>query len=121
MLRRFRAWLAPGQETAYGQKRSMFFSRAMVVLDANVLLDLYRYTQDARVQVLAALRLIADQQRLWLPHQVGLEFVRNRANAVKDRQRNLRPGGLCLAAGCRGSDFQSRGRRPRHARSPPWS
>jgi hypothetical protein len=72
-----------------------------VVLDTNVLLDLYRYTQQARVQVLAALRLVADQHRLWLPHQVGLEFVRNRANAVKGRQISLSNAGKAVNA-----DFQ---------------
>lgn len=101
LLSRYRAWLAPRQESAEGVARRPFFAAGLVVLDTNVLLDLYRYTQQARLQVLAALRLVADQQRLWLPHQVGLEFVRNRANAVKGRQISLSNAGKAV-----NTDFQ---------------
>ena len=101
LLRRYRAWLAPRQESAYGLARRPFFTDGLVVLDTNVLLDLYRYTQRARLQVLTALRLVADQHRLWLPHQVGLEFVRNRANAVRGRQISLSNAGKAVSA-----DFQ---------------
>jgi hypothetical protein len=98
LLRRYRAWLAPRQESADGEARRPFFTDGRVVLDTNVLLDLYRYTQRARSQVLTALRLVADQHRLWLPHQVGLEFVRNRANAVKGRQITLSTAGRAVNA-----------------------
>lgn len=60
----------------------------MIVLDANVLLDLYRITPDARRQVLETLRDVAD--RLWVPHQAALEFSRNRKEAVRDRTSSLK-------------------------------
>ncbi|MCX9191373.1 hypothetical protein C3Y87_08090 [Carbonactinospora thermoautotrophica] len=82
LLRRYRAWLPGYQEDG---EREAFFTQGLIVLDTNVLLDLYRYTQPARTQVLAALRLVADRQGLWLPYQVGLEFIRNREQAVKNR------------------------------------
>ncbi|MFF0723076.1 PIN-like domain-containing protein [Micromonospora sp. NPDC003816] len=89
MLTRYRAWLSSGQDSAVKSAHRPFFTKGLVVLDANVLLDLYRYTQEPRNQVLAALRMVAQQQRLWLPHQVGLEFVRNREKAVQGRLSNL--------------------------------
>ncbi|MGW3895695.1 PIN-like domain-containing protein [Micromonospora profundi] len=54
----------------------------MVVLDANVLLNLYRYTADARDDPLAVLAELPD--RLWVPHQVLTEFWRNRDRVLRD-------------------------------------
>ncbi|GAA4472931.1 PIN-like domain-containing protein [Phytohabitans houttuyneae] len=93
MLTRYQAWLTSRQGSAIGEKHEAFFTKGLVVLDANVLLDLYRYTREPRNQVLAALRMVAHRQLLWLPHQVGLEFVRNRAKAVEGRLSRLRAVG----------------------------
>jgi HJR/Mrr/RecB family endonuclease len=60
-----------------------FFRQGLVVLDANVLLDLYRITPDARTQVLASLKDVID--RLWVPYQAAIEFSRNRKKVVTDR------------------------------------
>ncbi|MCH7586295.1 MAG: hypothetical protein IH941_14245 [Acidobacteria bacterium] len=46
------------------------------VLDANVLLNLYRYGDGSRDKLIDILSALRDQ--LWLPHQAGLEFHRNR-------------------------------------------
>jgi hypothetical protein len=52
-----------------------FVRSATIVPDTNVLLGLYRLSPSARNDALAALEAVAE--RLWLPHQVGLEFYRN--------------------------------------------
>jgi hypothetical protein len=49
---------------------------ALVVVDANVLLNLYRYTATTRDDLFAVLSTVGD--RLWVPHQVMREFWRNR-------------------------------------------
>ncbi|GHH03969.1 hypothetical protein GCM10018792_21070 [Streptomyces rubradiris] len=54
----------------------------MVVVDTNVLLELYRFTPDAREELLQALRRVGD--RLWIPHQVAAEYYNRRVDAVKD-------------------------------------
>ncbi|MFI9528512.1 PIN-like domain-containing protein [Micromonospora rosaria] len=51
-------------------------------MDANVLLNLYRYTADARDDLLAVLSALSD--RLWAPHQVLTEFWRNRDRVLRD-------------------------------------
>ncbi|MFF5077999.1 PIN-like domain-containing protein [Actinoplanes sp. NPDC000266] len=89
LLTRYRAWLSPLPVSVDDDAARSFFGSAVVVLDTNVLLDLYRYTPTARQQVLEALHLVAAQHRLWLPHQVGLEFVRNRTRTVRDRHQAL--------------------------------
>jgi hypothetical protein len=51
------------------------------VFDTNILLNLYRYGEKTRTEWLA---LIADvQDRLWIPHQVALEYQRNRRSTIK--------------------------------------
>lgn len=57
----------------------------LVALDANVLLDLYRYGKQGRNDLIEALHAIGD--RLWVPHHAMVEFWRNREGQLKD------PGG----------------------------
>lgn len=52
------------------------FDEATIVLDTNVLLDLYRYSRRSSESFLGLLSGAAQQ--LWMPHQAGLEFLRNR-------------------------------------------
>ncbi|AGZ39743.1 hypothetical protein AFR_07270 [Actinoplanes friuliensis DSM 7358] len=54
----------------------------LVVLDSNVLLSLYRYAPKSRTELQNALSLVG--RRLWIPHQVGLEFHRNRLKVIAD-------------------------------------
>ncbi|MFC8615579.1 PIN-like domain-containing protein [Micromonospora purpureochromogenes] len=89
MLTRYRSWFTSRRDSTILEAYKPFFTRGTVILDANVLLDLYRYTQEPRNQVLATLGLVARQKRLWLPHQVGLEFARNRPKAVEGRLKRL--------------------------------
>ncbi|MFB7753807.1 PIN-like domain-containing protein [Streptomyces sp. NPDC056121] len=50
--------------------------QGLVVLDTNVLLDLYRMNARVREDMLTVLTTISE--RLWIPHQVLVEFWRNR-------------------------------------------
>ena len=54
----------------------------IVVLDTNVLLNLYRYNAQTRADLVAVLERLED--RLWVPHQVLVEFWRNRESALRD-------------------------------------
>src|SRR5260370_42672268 len=60
----FSAWL---DQKHVSQER--FYREGLVVLDANVLLDLYRLTPEARNQVLDAFSHIGG--RLWVPYQAA--------------------------------------------------
>jgi rRNA-processing protein FCF1 len=55
-----------------------FFRGATIVLDTNVLLAPYKLSATAREDALRAIESSAE--RLWLPHQVGVEFYRNHAS-----------------------------------------
>ncbi|MFE9772959.1 PIN-like domain-containing protein [Streptomyces sp. NPDC005931] len=86
LLQRFAAWLRP-QPSADDVERRAFFQDGIIVLDTNVLLSLYEYTETSREEVLAALQQAAG--RLWMPYQVGLEFVRGRRSTLESRKRAL--------------------------------
>ncbi|WP_199571106.1 PIN-like domain-containing protein [Streptomyces murinus] len=86
LLQRFAAWLQPGP-SAEDAERSAFFNDGVIVLDTNVLLSLYEYTETSRKEVLSALEQTAG--RLWMPYQVGLEFVRGRRSTLESRKRAL--------------------------------
>jgi hypothetical protein len=56
----------------------------LVTPDANVLLNLYRFQAGAPDELLGALEKLGE--RLWIPHQVGLEFQRSRLNVIREQQ-----------------------------------
>lgn len=55
-----------------------------IVIDANVLLHLFRYPASLRQQLISLLQKQRD--RLWLPHQVALEFHRGRWNVIGEQE-----------------------------------
>lgn len=57
------------------------WDNSLIVLDTNVLLNLYRYNGEARNEFINALKLY--EGRLWIPYQVGLEFHRRRENIMR--------------------------------------
>jgi PIN like domain len=61
----------------------VLWRHCMFVLDANVLLNLYRYPQQARADFLSLLRQI--QNRIWVPHQAALEYQENRLKVIAEQ------------------------------------
>jgi len=53
------------------------------VFDANVLLNLYRYSSKAREQLLDILKSIT--QRIWIPHQAAYEYQKQRINVINQQ------------------------------------
>lgn len=93
LFKQYRDWIQTGAHED-SPDREDFFRRGTVVLDTNVLLSLYEYTPLAREQVFGALRSI--HQQMWLPHQVGLEFVQNRHRVVISRKKALEEASRAL-------------------------
>ncbi|MBD3638343.1 MAG: DUF4935 domain-containing protein [Crocinitomicaceae bacterium] len=52
------------------------WENALICFDTNVLLNLYRYSKDTRDEILELMEKLKD--KIYLPHQVGLEFNKNR-------------------------------------------
>ncbi|MGW0166307.1 PIN domain-containing protein [Streptomyces sp. NPDC003343] len=72
-------------------------SDGLIAVDTNVLLNLYRYNQDARLSLLDTLQKFGT--RLWVPHQVMEEFWRNRESALEDPEKNLQQSIAALRSG----------------------
>ncbi|MDZ8035081.1 PIN-like domain-containing protein [Nostoc sp. DedSLP04] len=60
---------------------------ATFVLDANILLNMYRYPEEARRQLFTVLQSIAP--RLWVPYQAALEFQRNRLTVIAEQKKRF--------------------------------
>ena len=52
----------------------------LFVLEANILLNMYRYTPKTRNEFINILEKISD--RIWIPYQVALEYHKNRLNVI---------------------------------------
>lgn len=51
-----------------------------IIPDTSALLHIYRYTEETRSEVLQVFSLLKD--RLWIPHQVGKEYLENRPGVI---------------------------------------
>lgn len=67
---------------------SALLTQGMIVLDTNVLLDLYRYNKEACDDLLSILDRL--NERLWIPHQVMNEFWRNREEVLQDKRGTVK-------------------------------
>lgn len=86
----FPGYRVPSEQDVRGALRS-----ALVVLDANVLLNLYRYGDGAREDMLGVLAGLGE--RLWIPHQVMREFWRNRLSVIAGRNSGAEQAVTTLA------------------------
>lgn len=57
----------------------------LVTPDTNVLLNLYRFQARPRDELFGALEKLGE--RLWIPHQVGLEFHRRRLDVIAEQEK----------------------------------
>lgn len=58
-------------------------SNSTFILDTNVLLSLYRYSESTREYFLDTLERVKD--KLWMPNQVGNEFFTNRLTIISEQ------------------------------------
>lgn len=56
------------------------WDEGLIGLDASVLLDCYRYSDDTRGELFKLLRHF--QNRIWIPHQAAQEFLNNRSGVI---------------------------------------
>ncbi|MET8054941.1 PIN domain-containing protein [Streptosporangium sp. NPDC005286] len=76
----FREYYPPTDE-----QRQVAMTKGLVCLDANVLLDAYRFNPRVRTELFDVLEKLND--RLWIPHQVAFEFHKNRINVIGDQAK----------------------------------
>lgn len=75
-----------GYYSPTSEQYEKLWKEALFVLDTNVLLSLYRLPTLARDELIGLLELLKD--RLWVPHQVGLEFQRGRLTVIANERKS---------------------------------
>lgn len=73
-----------GRRSATAEDYRRALAEGLVLVDTNVLLNLYRSAAEPREELLNVLERLGD--RLWVPHQVISEFWRHREEATLDLQ-----------------------------------
>ena len=66
------------------------WKKAIFVVDANFLLALYRYSDNTSKKLLELLKTIAQEDQLWIPHQVALEYHTNRLRVIDAQAHQYR-------------------------------
>lgn len=77
----------PGYYRPNVEEFAELWGEALFVLDANVLLNLYRYPKMARDELVSVLVQVSD--RLWIPFQAALEFQRNRPYVLAEQKERF--------------------------------
>jgi hypothetical protein len=63
------------------------WNSAIFVLDANVILNLYKYSNSTRNELLHIFESINEY--LWIPHQVALEYLYNRNTKINEQSKEF--------------------------------
>lgn len=71
MLEMFKGYIGYSDE-----EYKKIWKEAIIVVDTNILLNLYRYSETARETILNIFKKVRD--RIWIPYQVGKEFFKNK-------------------------------------------
>ncbi|WP_415911557.1 PIN domain-containing protein [Neptuniibacter sp. QD37_11] len=61
------------------------WGQSTFVFDTNVLLNLYRYSDETRDDFIKSILALDD--RLWLPYRCAEEFLKNRTKVISDQQK----------------------------------
>jgi hypothetical protein len=64
------------------------WNKCIFVVDANVLLDLYSYSSKVRKEIIKTFRKVSS--RIWIPHQVALEYYDNKERIKKRQEDNYK-------------------------------
>lgn len=71
------------REFYFDKDDNEIWENSIIVLDTNVLLNLYRYTKETSDQILKLLEKY--KKNLWMPHQVALEYHYNRKSVILEQ------------------------------------
>jgi hypothetical protein len=63
----------------------LLWENCIFVLDTNILLNFYRYSDSTREEFLRVLHAL--EERLWLPHRVAQEYFENRLTVIAQQEK----------------------------------
>lgn len=77
--------LFPGYYTPSKEDFDNLWKECIFSFDANSLLNIYRYSLETQKSFLDILERL--KERIWIPHQVALEFSKNRTNVIEGQMK----------------------------------
>jgi len=76
----------PGYFKLTDEEINELWGNSLFVFDANILLNLYRYSDETRDDFFKILEKVRD--RIWIPHQSASEFFENRLNVISQQEKS---------------------------------
>ena len=76
----------PGYFRDSDENQKRLWEECIFVLDANILLNLYRYSDATRNEFLNILKSLND--RLWIPHRAVEEYLNNRLTVIDQQEKS---------------------------------
>lgn len=76
--------LFPGHFIKEEKAHKELWAKCIFVFDANILLNLYRYSEETKTTFLQILELL--KERTWIPYQVAHEYIENRVKVIDEQQ-----------------------------------
>ena len=61
---------------------------SLFILDTNILLNLYRYSRPTVDNYFSVLTKLKEENRIWIPYHVALEFYENRINVISEQNKS---------------------------------
>ena len=83
MKKIFREYYHYSEEEIQEMRKEWLF-----VLDTNILLNFYRYSQETKDMFIKVLNILKNRQQLWIPYQVGKEFHDNRIDIISTYEKS---------------------------------
>jgi hypothetical protein len=75
----------PGYRKKTDNEIKSLWKKGTICFDANVLLNLYRYSNSTRNAIVELIRKF--EKNIWLPHQAALEYNRNRYEVIAAQEK----------------------------------
>ena len=75
--------LFPGFYKRTDEELSKLWQEGVFVFDTNMLLNVYRYTQEARARFFEILDLLKKRNQLWIPYQAAYEYQDRRIDVIQ--------------------------------------
>ncbi|MDD2271385.1 MAG: PIN domain-containing protein [Desulfuromonadaceae bacterium] len=75
----------PGHFQPSKREIDRLWENSLFTVDTNILLNLYRYSDSTRNEVLQILKAMKD--RLWLPHRAAQEYFNNRLGVISQQEK----------------------------------
>lgn len=76
----------PGYFKLTNKEINELWENALFTLDANILLNLYRYSDETREEFFKILNKL--KKRIWIPHQSAQEFFNNRLGVIRQQEKS---------------------------------